>query len=191
MVQCKDGKLCWAVAGKDYAGARVTSVHLLISSDRGETWTYSCPIAKDDAITFNETSLIETAKGDLVAFMRTDGFDGKLAYARSTDGGSSFEHWRDGGFFGHPFYAMHLPDGRILLVYGYRKEPFGIRAKLLNAECTDIETAPEFVLRDDGGSGDIGYTWATMMPNGNVLVAYYFNIKDGTRHIAGSILKVE
>jgi len=191
MVQCRDGKLYWAVAGKDYAESRVTSVHLLISSDRGETWTYSCPVAKDDKITFNETSLIETPKGDLVAFMRTDKFEGKLAYARSTDGGRSFEHWKDGGFFGHPFYAMHLPDGRVLLVYGYRKEPFGIRAKILNAECTDIETAPEYVLRDDGGSGDIGYPWATMLPNGNVLVAYYFNIKDGTRHIAGSILKID
>jgi sialidase-1 len=123
--------------------------------------------------------------------MRTDGFDGKLAYARSTDGGKSFEHWRDGGFFGHPFHAIHLPDGRILLVYGYRKEPFGIRAKILNPECTDIETAPEFVLRDDGGNFDIGYPWVALLPNGNVLVAYYFNIKDGTRHIAGSILKVE
>jgi len=189
MVQCRDGKLYWAVAGR-VAGAP-TEVHLMISSDRGETWAYSCPIARDDTVTFNETSLVETSKGDLVAFMRTDKLNGNLAYARSTDGGKSFGQWKDAGFFGHPFYGMHLPDGRVLLVYGYRKEPFGIRAKILNAECTDIETAPEYVLRDDGGTGDIGYPWATMMPNGNVLVAYYLNIKDGTRHIAGSVLQIE
>jgi sialidase-1 len=191
MCQGKDGRLYWAVAGKDQGGAKVTSVHLLISSDRGETWTYSCPIAKDDKITFNETSVIQTAKGDFVAFLRTDGFDGKLAFARSTDGGKSFQPWQDGGFFGHPFHATHLKDGRILLVYGYRKAPFGIRAKILNAECTDITAAPEFVLREDGGSGDIGYPWCVQLPDGKVLVAYYFNLKDGTRHIAGSLLEVE
>lgn len=191
MCQGKDGRLYWAVASRNQGGSKVTSVHLLISSDRAETWTYSWPIAVDEKVTFNETSVIQTAKGDFVAFLRTDGFDGKLAYARSTDGGKSFEKWQDGGFFGHPFHATHLKDGRILLVYGYRKAPFGIRAKILNAECTDITTAPEFVLREDGGSGDIGYPWCAQLPDGKLLVVYYFNLKDGTRHIAGSLLEVE
>ena len=190
MAQGKDGRLYWAVAGRD-GGTGPTQVHLLISSDKGETWTYSCPIAKDGKITFNETSLIETKSGDLIAFMRTDALDGKLAYARSTDGGKSFEPWKDGGFFGHPFHAIHLRDGRVLLVYGYRQPPFGIRAKLLNAECTDIAEAKEFVLRDDGGNFDIGYPWAAQLPDGKVLVAYYFNIESGIRHIAGSLLEVE
>lgn len=191
MTQGKDGKLYWVVAGKDQGGSRVTSTHLLVSSDRGETWTYSCPVAVDDNIAFNETSIIQTAKGDFVAFMRTDKFDGKLAYARSTDGGKSFEQWQDGGFFGHPFYAMRLKDGRIFLIYGYRQKPFGIRCKILDAECTDIATAPEFVIRDDGGSGDIGYPWAVQLPNGKILAAYYFNLNEGNRHIAGSILELE
>jgi len=191
MTQGKDGRLYWAVAGKDKAGSGVTSVHLLISSDRAQTWTYSCPIAIYEKITFNETSVIQTKKGDFVAFLRTDGFEGKLIYARSTDGGKSFGPWQDGGFFGHPFHAIHLKDGRVLLVYGYRKAPFGIRAKLLNAECTDITTAPEFVLREDGGSGDIGYPWAAQLPDGKVLVAYYFNLDNGNRHIAASLLEVE
>ena len=86
---------------------------------------------------------------------------------------------------------MHLKDGRILLVYGYRQAPFGIRAKILNAECTDIATAPEVVLRTDGGNGDIGYPWAVQLPNGNILVAYYFNINDGTRHIAASLMELQ
>ena len=191
MMQGKDGRLYWAVVSLDDRSSHQSSVHLITSSDRGETWTYSCPIAKDDAITFNETSLIQTAKGDIVAFMRTDNMKGNLAYARSTDGGKSFGQWKDAGFFGHPFYALHLRDGRIFLIYGYRQAPFGIRAKILNAECTDIESAPEFIIRDDGGSGDIGYPWAVQMPDGKVLAAYYFNIKDGIRHIAGSLLEVD
>ena len=47
------------------------------------------------------------------------------------------------------------------------------------------------MLREDGGNGDLGYPWATMLPDGRVLVCYYFNKENGTRHIAGTILKQE
>lgn len=192
-LQLVDGRILWAVVRVDRAGkmgTRLTSVHAIESTDRGETWKYLCPIAEDTKITFNETSLIQTAGGDVVAFLRTDGFDGKLAVARSRDGGKSFEKWQDGVFFGHPFHALCLPDGRIFLVYGYRKAPFGVRARVLNADATDFASAPEFIIRDDGGGVDVGYPWAGLLPDGNVMVAYYFNKQDGPRHIAGSVLRV-
>ncbi len=191
MIQMKDGRLLWAVVGRNNLKPVLTSVYLVESRDRGETWKYVCPIAEDEKIVFNETSLIETARGDIVAFMRTDNFEGKAAVARSTDGGKSFQPWEDGKFFGHPFHMLRLPDKRVLLVYGYRQAPFGIRARVLNPECTDFAEAEEIVLRDDGGNSDIGYPWAAMLPNGDVLVSYYFNVKDGPRHIAGTILRME
>jgi sialidase-1 len=86
---------------------------------------------------------------------------------------------------------LQLPDQRVLLVYGYRHKPFGIRVKILNAECTDFATTKEIVLRDDGGNSDLGYPWATMTADGKALVVYYFNKKNGTRHIAGTLLDVE
>ncbi len=190
MYEGKDGKLYWAVASRNVDTHKRTSVHLLISTDKAATWTYACPIAVDDKVTFNETSMIQTKKGDWVAFMRTDAFEGKLAYARSTDGGKSFEPWQDGGFFGHPFHAIHLKDGRVLLVYGYRQQPFGIRAKILNSDCTDIATAKEYVLREDGGNTDIGYPWAVQLADGKILVTYYYNVNDGTRYIAASLLEL-
>jgi len=191
MLQRKDGTLYWAVVRHDRLKELRTSVHLLASSDRGETWRHVCPIASDEKVSFNETSLIETKKGDLVAFMRTEGFGGKAAYARSTDGGGSFGQWQDAGFVGHPFHAVRLKDGRIFLVYGYRQAPFGIRAKVLNPDCTNVAEAPEIVIRDDGGNSDIGYPWAALLPDGNIMVAYYFNVGDGPRFIAGSLLRVE
>ncbi|WP_316814385.1 hypothetical protein [Pedobacter heparinus] len=54
-----------------------------------------------------------------------------------------------------------MPDNRVLLTYGYRHQPYGIRAKILNAECTDFKTAVEVVLRTDGGGGDLGYPWGS------------------------------
>jgi len=188
--QGKDGRLFWVVARQD-PDAKITSTHLMTSSDRGTTWTYSCPVAEDEKVTFNETSIYETPKGDLVAFLRTANFDDNTVIARSTDGGKSFTKWESAGWKGHPHYALRLPNERVLLVYGYRHKPYGVRARVLNAECTDFKDAPEIVLRDDGGGYDLGYPWATMLDNDRALVVYYFNENDGTRYIGGTLLAIE
>lgn len=189
LYEASDGRILWVVAAGDSAGR--TSTHLLISADKGLTWKYSCPVAADSKVTFNETSVYETPKGDMVAFLRTADFDDKACIARSTDGGKSFGKWQSMGFQGHPLNALRLPDNRVLVTYGYRHEPFGIRARILNPECTDFASAPEIILRDDGGNSDIGYTWPVMMDDTRVLVTYYFNKGNGTRHIAGTILKIK
>jgi hypothetical protein len=190
MCQGKDGRLYWVSAANVRATPRRSETHLLISSDRGETWQAAACVASDAKASFNETSLYETPKGDLVAFLRTENFSDHTAVARSTDHGKTFQPWQDAGWQGHPHYALRLPDKRVLLVYGYRHAPFGIRARVLDAECTDFATGSEIVLRDDGGNGDLGYPWATMISKNRALVVYYFNRADGTRHIAGTILEL-
>jgi len=189
MLEGSDGLLYWVVTRADVhtPEERRWSIHLLVSPDQGETWEYRCPVAEDAKVTFNETSLYETPAGDLVAFVRTADFDDHTVIVRSKDRGRSFEPWEDAGFQGHPHCACRLPDGRAFLVYGYRHEPYGIRARVLDPECTDI-AAPEIVLRDDGGSGDLGYPWVTLLPDGRVLAVYYLNIAKGPRHIAGTLL---
>lgn len=186
----RDGRLYWVVAANASVSPRRTETHLLISSDQGRTWQHAGPVARDEKVTFNETALYETPRGDLVAFMRTANFDDQTVVARSTDRGRSFQPWQSAGWRGHPHHAVRLPDKRVLLVYGYRHQPFGIRARVLNPECTDYQTAPEIVLRDDGGNTDLGYPWATMIARDRVLVVYYFNAGDGIRHIAGSVLAI-
>ncbi len=191
MCQTNDGRLHWAVAVQRQLSPRRTETHLLISNDGGRNWKYSCPIAQDENASFNETSLYETPAGDLVAFMRTADLKDHTVVARSTDGGKSFQPWQDSGWQGHPHYALRLPDDRVLLVYGYRHKPYGIRARVLNAECTNFAETEEIVLRSDGGGSDLGYPWATMTADGRILVVYYFNKQNGTRHIAGTFLSVD
>ena len=79
------------------------------------------------------------------------------------------------------------------MTYGYRHEPYGIRGRILNAECTDFTTAPEIIIRDDAADGDIGYTWSVQLDKTKVLVVYYINFdrNKGTRQIQGSILEIE
>ena len=190
MCEGRDGRLYWVVAASADTKPRHSETHLLVSSDQGESWNYSCPVASDSKAQFNETSLYETPKGDLVAFLRTENFNDHTVVARSTDHGKSFQAWQDAGFQGHPHHALRLPDHRVLLVYGYRHAPFGIRARVLDAECTNFATAEEIVLRDDGGSGDLGYPWATMISKRQALVVYYFNQANGPRYIAGTVLEI-
>lgn len=188
MHEAKDGRILWVVAASDSLSKR-TSNHLLTSIDKGLNWEYLAPVAVDDNVSFNEASIYETPKGDLVGFLRTADFDDQAVIARSRDGGKSFE-WQSMGFKGHPLQALRLPDKRVFLVYGYRHQPFGIRARILNEECTDFGTAAEIAIREDGGNTDLGYPWAVMMDDNHILVTYYFNQEDGNRHIAGSILKL-
>lgn len=191
LVEGKNGKIYWAVAGNSVKNPSKVDNHLIVSEDKGLTWNYSGLIASDEKITFNETSIYETPKGDLVAFMRTANMpDQYSCIARSTDGGKSFT-WQSMGFYGYPSHALKLPDNRVLLTYGYRKKPYGIRGRILNAECTDFATAPEFIIREDGGGGDLGYCWSTMLDKNRILVVYYFNSNNVTRYIAGTILELK
>src|SRR5436305_514478 len=88
-------------------------------------------------------------------------------------------------FFRHPHqphFALRLSTKVVRLVYCCRHGPFGVGARLPDRECTSAATAPECTLREDGGSGDLGYPWATLSSRHRALVVCCFNTHDGTRH---------
>jgi hypothetical protein len=165
-------------------------VFLMGSDDGGRSWSLVGRITTpEDGLEFaNETVVYETASGALVAFIRTNA---NLVTRRSTDGGRTWEPLRRHTLWGYPYTTVRMRSGRVLLAYGYRKEPFGIRARLLDAECTRVDEATELVLRDDGGRTDLGYPLAALLPDGTALVAYYFNHRgDGgtQRYIAATVV---
>ena len=114
----------------------------------------------------------------------------------SDDGGRTWGFLSRVNDFGAPGSLTQLPDGRLVMVYGYRLAPSGIRAKV--SEDGGKTWGQELIVRDDGGSWDLGYpnTWTT--DDGKVGVIYYFNSKDdpiqaggGVRHIVRSIFSVD
>lgn len=165
-----------------------TGSHLYASADDGVTWRYRSCIAEDESkrLQLNEPSLVACPSGKLVAFMRSEGGGDRLVTAESFDNGYSWAQWRERDVMGHPFHVLPLRNGQVLLSYGYRHKPFGIRARLLDAECDNVNTAPEVILRDDGACADVGYPWAAQVDDGRIVVVYYFTSSDGVRHIAAT-----
>lgn len=108
---------------------------------------------------------------------------------RSEDGGKT---WASAGRpapdtgGGNPPSMIRLRDGRIALTYGYRAEPFGIRARLSRDE--GKSWGEELALRSDGGCGDLGYPRSVQRRDGKIVTVYYFNdAPKSERYIAASI----
>jgi len=74
---------------------------------------------------------------------------------------------------GNPGHLIRLHDNRLLLTYGHRAMPFGIRAKL--SSDNGQSWGEEIIIRDDGGSWDLGYPRTVQRLDGKVIAIYYFN----------------
>ena len=193
-VELSDGSIAMTVQ------ARGVGSILVVSEDRGATWNYRSVAARctdaDPENAFNEWTLRETPSGAFVGFFRchlpVEQGGRYLWTARSEDRGHTWSEPRREDAWGHPFYPLPLPSGQALLVYGHRRDPFGIRCRVIDPECERIGEAEEIVLRDDGGGADLGYPHAAMLPDGRVLVVYYFHDREGgQRHVAGTFVEVE
>lgn len=92
-----------------------------------------------------------------------------------------------GDIGGNPPALVRLNDGRICLTYGYRKKPYGVRARITADE--GRTWGPEIVLRNDGLSGDLGYPRSVVRPDGRIVTIYYFNgpVRDEQRTIQATI----
>lgn len=114
----------------------------------------------------------------------------------SDDAGRTWSFLSRVNDFGAPGSLVVKRDGRLVMVYGYRLMPSGIRAKV--SEDGGRTWGQELIIRDDGGSWDLGYPNAWELEDGRIGVIYYFNSKDdpvqvngGKRHIQRSIFAID
>ncbi len=171
----KNGRLYMASYVFDSpAPSRKFSTYLIVSDDKGLSWKVQSLIASHSTASLNETSIYITPKNTVIAFIRMEnGGERNLAIARSFDMGKNFQPLEITNVVGQPFNALKMVDDKILLTYGHRDYPYGIRSLVLNAEGTNINTAKEIILRSDGDRADIGYPWAVHLENNTYLVVYY------------------
>jgi len=91
-------------------------------------------------------------------------------------------------------WPVLLRDGRIVVLFGRRKPPFGIGC--LMSEDSGRTWGPECVIRSDGSCPDLGYPVAVELEDGRIFTAYYITQEDGnrfggTRFIAGSFFRLK
>ena len=108
----------------------------------------------------------------------------------SDDAGGSWGHLSrpvpETGAGGNPPTLTRLTDGCLCLTYGYRAEPFGIRARL--SDDGGKTWGQDISLRADGGCHDLGYPRTVQRADGTLVTVYYFNDDpEGERYIAATL----
>ena len=90
------------------------------------------------------------------------------------------------GSNGNPPAMAKLPDGRVVLVYGWREKPFSMRACVTSDGGTTWSNP--IMLRDDGGCGDIGYPRLVVRPDGVAVAVYYYTTDIMSERFIGATL---
>jgi BNR repeat-like domain len=77
-----------------------------------------------------------------------------------------------GDHSGNPPSLVRLRDGRLVVTYGHRSEPFEVRARISSDQ--GRTWSPDFVLRTGAASWDVGYTRTIQRPDGKIVTVYYW-----------------
>jgi Neuraminidase (sialidase) len=138
------------------------------SKDSGETWGDPSVIAEN----YNETSLVVLSENQILAVMRSES-GGHLATAFSSDKGRTWSPPRQvTQDREHPADVILLRDGRLLLVYGERNRPFGVRA-MLSRDLGQTWGPNIIILADDAQRLDCGYPSSAEIAPGKIVTVYY------------------
>ncbi len=157
---------------------------VLRSEDGGENWEYWATVGYDAAgiLDFFEPGMTRLSSGRLICLMRTQARPGRVDHlwcTYSDDDGASWSFPTRTPIWGFPADVIELDDGRVLAVYGYRREPWGVRGAI-SADGITWSDADVFTIRD-GGAADpsmpqywhIGYPSVTQSDDGTILAAYH------------------
>ena len=201
IVEMPDHSLLMPFYGVKKLG-ELSSCGLVISKDQGENWNFLSETACEPEKNFLEPNQFRTQSGRLITMIRTQtdflkpGVDFEATYLNmhisiSEDQGKTFGPVKEipSIFASNPFHALQLRNGKVFISYGYRKKPFGIRAKICNAELEDLDSSPELILCDDAPNGDLGYPNAVQLKDDRILVSYYVAGDDNIRKIEGILLE--
>lgn len=186
-LQLRDGRMLRAFmvcSGPKDSG----DVYVSISQDGRTASTVRVMGDPAEKLRFTEETLAhETSNGTLWLLTRVEGGDDQLWQAISRDGGRTWTA-APSGIVGHPPSGMvRLKDGRLVLTYGYRHPPYGVRAVISRDEGITWDTKQVITLRNDGAGYDLGYPVSAVLQDGTVFTIYYFTDRaEHITHIAGT-----
>lgn len=181
VVELSPGELILACGDEQclHEGIAPSKQFVVKSKDYGKTWGDISTLAEDKTINFYECSLLGLP-GKIIAMIRTHEHGGyHLFQSVSLDRGATWSKPRQTPIWGFPAHMLRLRNGHVLCAYGYRKEPFGVRACLSHDEGETWDIKNEIVLRDDFPNHNLGYPTSIELEDGSILCAYYGEDRDG------------
>lgn len=162
------------------------------TEDGGLTWRFVSFIGPEPTGYSIMPSTVRISKTKLVTTIRRKDPDPPKSWIDAYTSNDDGQSWSLGAVpepdtgEGNPPSLVPLPDGRLCLIYGVRRQPYGIHARLSTDQGATWGDA--IVLRDDGGSTDIGYVRSVVRPDGKVVAVYYYTDRSSpTRYIAATI----
>ncbi len=168
-------------AQKHHEGLGAGKIKCARSEDGGQIWETvgEVPIPKDTVgANFHEPHAVELPSGRLVGMIRYEHRDEYNAYenfsmfqTESNDGGKTWTEASFTGVYGSPPHLIRHSSGALACVYGYRRTPCGQRAMISYDEGKSWEH--DFVIRDDGPDGDLGYPASVELDDSKILTVYY------------------
>jgi len=156
------------------------------SRDDGRSWRKigEIPVAPGESIDhYHELHAVELGDGKLVTLIRYNPPEREnniMRQTESTDGGRTWTTPHSTGIWGYPPHLIRLRDGRVVVVYGHRREPYSERACVSYDGCMTwdtehtVEIAPAI-------NGDLGYPASVVMDDGSIYTVYYQIEKAGEK----------
>jgi hypothetical protein len=178
-----DGRLLYA--GKQlWTGEK--KIGVCESKDDGRTWQWLADIParpEDRVAEYHELHAVEARDGSIIVHIRNQNAvnNGETLQSESRDGGKSWSVPHAIGVWGLPSHLLRLRDGRLLMSYGYRRAPFGNRARMSTDNGRRWSEA--MMISDDGAGGNLGYPSTVELPDGKLVTVWYELMKGSTRAV--------
>lgn len=188
-IKLKNGNIVYL--GKDFTDK---SVHSMISTDGGITWTNGEPLPLPEGVTNDnlcEPYAIELSDGTLFGAVRFIAnksgryLRNSFFYTRSYDGGKTWTNLKYSGVNGVPPHMLETSDGKLVIAYARRDFPYSLRYKV-STDGGDTFGEEKKLCRQF--SWDFGYPSTVELSDGSLLTVYYgksnlFQIKNHIYYI--------
>jgi hypothetical protein len=184
-VELDDGDVLLALGSSDHDP--LAACFVVRSSDRGRTWGPPVEVARTPGLRFSEPALVALGGGRVLLFAREE-VTGHAHLSESSDGGRTWSPPEPLPFWGYPVHGTRLEDGRVVILWGRRREPYGIRAAV--SEDGGRTWGPELVVRDDLPTPNLGYPSVIEYAPGKLFTAYYGEDAEGVTCIQGTYFEV-
>lgn len=171
-----------ATSVDDLAAKTIAAV---LSHDGGRTWKTlgNVPVYPGtDPVNYHEPHVVELPSGRLLGAIRIQDHSGvslegtgipsfSIMLTESDDGGRTWSQARPMGFHGSPPHLVRHSSGVLVLTYGCRQPPYGQRVALSHDDGATWDH--DWIIRDDGPDGDLGYPATVELADGGLFTVYY------------------